>query len=227
LQAWDAVNNYRGGSLWAAGWAAYLSFFRDVCGWSDPVLERFEIDEALMKSCGWIWWHENVLAISDRPTVINRDKQGRLHSEVGPSIAYRDGWQLHHWHGTSVPAEWIEKRADLSPNTVIKAQNVEQRAAGAAIVGWPKMLSVLKSKTVNKHANPNIGELIELTLPGLDEPKERVRELSDSEEEKLFANVRPVYRPILRFAGCCLPFVATSCWRCTGSTSTGAAGVST
>ena len=200
MQAWDAVNNYRGGSLWAAGWAAYLSFFRDVCGWSDPVLEHFEIDEALMKSCGWVWWHENVLAISDRPTVINRDKQGRLHSEVGPSIAYRDGWQLHHWHGTSVPAEWIEKRADLSPNTVIKAQNVEQRAAGAAIVGWPKMLSVLKSKTVNKHANPNIGELIELTLPGLDEPKERVRELSDSEEEKLFANVRPGYRSILRFA---------------------------
>lgn len=34
----------------------------------------------------------------------------------------------------------------------------------------------------------------------LDEPKERVRELSDSEEEKLFANVRPGYRPILRFA---------------------------
>lgn len=34
----------------------------------------------------------------------------------------------------------------------------------------------------------------------LDEPKERVRELSESEEDKLFANVRPGYRPILRFA---------------------------
>jgi hypothetical protein len=169
-QVWSAIYNYRGGSLWAAGWAAYVSFFRDVCGWSDPVLERFEIDEALAKNCGWVWWHENVLAISDRPTVINRDDAGRLHSEVGPSIAYRDGWALHHWHGTSIPSDWIENRANLSPNTVIKAQNVEQRAAGAAIVGWPKMLSVLKSRTIDQHDNPDIGELIELTLPGLDEP---------------------------------------------------------
>jgi hypothetical protein len=169
-QVWSAVYNYRGGSLWAAGWASSISFFRDVCGWTDPVLERFEIDEALVKNCGWVWWHENVLAISDRPTVINRDEQGRLHSELGPSIAYRDGWQLHHWHGTSVPADWIENRANLSPNTVIMAQNVEQRAAGAAIIGWPKMLSVLQSRTINRHDNPDIGELIELTLPGLAEP---------------------------------------------------------
>lgn len=34
----------------------------------------------------------------------------------------------------------------------------------------------------------------------LDEPKERVRELSDTEEDKLFANVRPGYRAVIRFA---------------------------
>jgi hypothetical protein len=67
-------------------------------------------------------------------------------------------------------------RSNLDPNEVIKAKNVEQRAAGAAICGWPKMLSVLKSKTIDVHRNgdgsPNedVGELIELTLPGLLEP---------------------------------------------------------
>jgi hypothetical protein len=168
-QVGDSALNYRGGSLWSSGWVAYISFLRDVCGWSDPVLDRFSIDEDLAKSCGWVWWHENVLAISDRPAVINRDESGRLHCETGPSIAYRDGWSLWHWHGVSVPAQWIEDRANLSPNTVIRAENVEQRAAGAAIVGWPKMLSVLKSKTIDKHENPDIGELIELELPGLPE----------------------------------------------------------
>ena len=32
------------------------------------------------------------------------------------------------------------------------------------------MLSVLNAKTIDKHDNPDIGELIELTLPGLPEP---------------------------------------------------------
>ena len=78
-------------------------------------IERFEIEEVLIKNCGWVWWHENVLVISDRPSVINRDEQGRLHCETGPSIAYRDGWQLHHWHGTSIPREWIDDRKSLTP----------------------------------------------------------------------------------------------------------------
>lgn len=103
----DCVNNHRGGQLWLAGWCAYVSFFRDKMKWENEVLERFEIDETLCKSCGWVWWHENVLAISDRPSHIKRDEAGRLHCENGASIAYRDGWSLYHWHGVSIPSEWV------------------------------------------------------------------------------------------------------------------------
>jgi hypothetical protein len=105
-QVWSQVgaqaytNSYHG-SLYAS-WGAYISFLRDVCGWSDPVLKRFEIDEALIRNCGWVWWHENVLAISDRPLIINRDDQNRLHCESGPSIAYRDGWSLYHYESVSL-----------------------------------------------------------------------------------------------------------------------------
>jgi hypothetical protein len=99
-----------------------------------------------------------------------RDDQNRLHSEVGPALEYRDGFAIHAWHGVPVPAHWIENRKTIDPAEIIKAPNAEQRAAGAAIVGWPRMLAVLKSKTIDRHGNPEIGELIELTLPGLREP---------------------------------------------------------
>ena len=164
----DSVGNSYSGALYAS-WGAYVSFFRDIMSWEDTCLEKFSIDEDLMKSCGWVWWHSNVLAISDRPAIINRDDAGRLHCENGPSIAYRDGWALHHWHGVKVPAHWIENRSVLDPKEVIKSENVEQRAAGAAIVGWPKMLSVLKAKVVNDSGSPDIGQLIELKLPGLNQ----------------------------------------------------------
>jgi hypothetical protein len=125
-QVRNSIHNCRGGSFWAS-WAAYVSFIRDVLGWQDPVLDRFEVDEALVRSCGWVWWHENVLAISDRPSVINRDSEGRLHCEVGPSIAYRDGWSLWHVHGVAVPQYVIERPHEITVEKIDSETNAEVR----------------------------------------------------------------------------------------------------
>jgi hypothetical protein len=154
-----------------AGWAAYVSFLRDVCGWENAVLERFEIDEALIRNCGWVWWHENVLAVSDRPLSISRDVEGRLHSETGPSIAYRDGWQLHHWHGVSVPEEWLSRRDNLTPKIALTWENIEQRRAACEILGWSRILTELNAKTINKDGDPEIGELVEVELPEIGREK--------------------------------------------------------
>jgi hypothetical protein len=164
-QVGSSYNNLYNGAFWAS-WGAYVSFFRDVCGWQDPILDRFGIDEALVKNCGWVWWHENVLAISDRPQLIKRDDQGRLHNEAGPSIAYRDGWALHHWHGTSIPREWIEDKSKLTPAIALGASNIERRRAACEMLGWERILGELKAKTIDKDADPQIGELVEVKLPG-------------------------------------------------------------
>ena len=114
--------------------------------------------------------HPEFCIVSDFPEIIKVDAENRPHCEAGPSHRWRDGWSLYHWHGVRVPAHWIEDKANLDPNEVIRVQNVEQRAAGAAIVGMAKMLSVLKSKVINDSGSPDVGQLIELTLPGLSEP---------------------------------------------------------
>ena len=156
---------YFGGSLWS-GYGAWADFFNEVCG---VVIDRNYLDA--QESCGFYWTLDDVCFASERPSIICRDDAGRLHSESGLAIQYAGtGWGLAAWHGVIVPRSWIEERDTLDPREVIKAENVEQRAAGAAICGWPKMLGVLKAKTINAHDNPEIGELIELTLPGLREP---------------------------------------------------------
>jgi len=169
-QVWSTPYNAYNGAFWAS-WGAYVSFFRDVMDWNDPALGRFSVDEELIKSCGWVWWHKNVLAISDRPEVIRRDDQGRLHGETGPSIKYRDGWALHHWHGTAVPQEWIVDRTTLTPKLALEQQNVETRRAACEIIGWAKILTELRAKTIDKDIDPTIGELVEVNLP--DAGKER------------------------------------------------------
>ncbi|MGB1082889.1 MAG: CoA transferase, partial [Alphaproteobacteria bacterium] len=40
---------------------------------------------------------------------------------------------------------------------VIKVENVEQRAAGAAILGWKRMMHALDCKVIHDSGNPDMG----------------------------------------------------------------------
>ena len=157
-------------------------FFRDVCGLELPgdLWDRASAYADAVESACWWYPHSDFIIVCERPTVIHRELANpatsrgwgshRLHCETGPAVGFRDGWGVYSWHGTQVPRHWIEDRENLNPAEVLAHANVEIRAAGAAIVGWPKMLSVLKVKVIDDSGSPDIGQLIELTLPGLREP---------------------------------------------------------
>ena len=148
-QVGSAANNDRGGALWAS-WVAYIAFIRDVLGWRDPVLERFEIDETLVRSCGWVWWHETVLAISDRPEQLHRDTRGRLHNASGPAIRYRDGWALHYYHGVRMPADAIEDRSTITVKRIRDEKNAEVRRSLIELYGYERYVQDAKLKIVDK-----------------------------------------------------------------------------
>lgn len=168
-QVGQGVYNYGVSSLWTS-WGAYITFLRDVCGWFDPVLKQFEIYEVLMKSCGWTWWHKDIFVISDRPKEINLDTNGRLHCENGPSIAYRDGWSLYHWHGVVIPPEWVTGNKPTAKEA-LTWKNIEQRRAAAEIVGWHNVLNELNAKIIDSDPEAQVGTLLEADIP--DSGKER------------------------------------------------------
>ena len=160
----EGVYNDGISSNWA-GFAAFATFFRDVCGCGDAqILERLAVNEALVKSCGWTWWHQNILVISDMPKAINRDVNGRLHCETGASIAYRDGWSLYHWHGISIPSEWVTGKKPTAKEA-LTYKNIEQRRAAAEIVGWHNILHELNAKIIDEDQDPQVGILLEADIP--------------------------------------------------------------
>lgn len=156
----SGIGNARLGCHWSAGWVAFASFFRDECGLHLPTLR---LEESLARSCGRVWWHSDICVISDRPSVIKLDDRGVMHCEDGPAIAYRDGFCVYGWHGTRVPEEWITKGPDLAD--AIRHDNLEQRRCAAEILGWSRVLDELGATTIDAHANPLIGTLIEVDLP--------------------------------------------------------------
>lgn len=160
-----------------AGYAnsAYYDMVKDAM--AEPPEQKRILEEIslLARSIG-VWFPYNrVCIVSDRPRKILLDEQGRLHSETGKAIEYSDGWGVSCWHGTIVPDDWITLGKRLTPEQVLQAQNVEQRAAGFDIIGWDKALDILQAKVIDSDPDPDHGDLIELTLPGLPQPERFLR----------------------------------------------------
>lgn len=148
----------------------YLTAYRDILGLRLREHDAYSHWEQAAIHGGFRVMHEKFCIVSDFPEFIKIDAQNRPHCENGPSHRWRDGWSLYHWHGVRIPARWIEQRNTLDPREVIQTKNIEQRAAGAAIIGWPRMAKALKRKIIDGDPDTDLGALIELELPGLPEP---------------------------------------------------------
>jgi len=121
----------------------------------------------ISQSCGWWYPFNDFCIITDRPSVIARDEEGRLHSETGPALSYRDGSKYYSWRGLAVPSEWIESPEQLTASTALTWKNIEQRRAGCEILGWDKILTELNARTINIDGDPEIGELVEVEIPDI------------------------------------------------------------
>ncbi len=93
------------------------------------------------------------------------DTRGRLHSETGYAIEFRDGWGVAAWRGTIVPVDWIRNRSSLDPRIALTDPSVERRRAAAEIVGWGRVLASLPNQTIDTDPDPQIGRLIDVDLP--------------------------------------------------------------
>lgn len=166
-QVWDQV----GAQVYGchdANWLGFYDFF--IRETSVTNVDKLNPLIELAKYCGWWAPYKNAVVFQNRPVSIKFDAAKLLHCENGPAIKYRDGFSVYSWHGVRVPGKWIEEKDTIDPSEIIRTKNVEQRAAGAAIIGWSRMLSVLKAKVIDDSGSSDVGQLIELTLPGLPKP---------------------------------------------------------
>ena len=164
----NAFRMWQGGNQWSA-WDSFLTFFQDVA--QLPIdYSAYNHWRTLSERSGPRIVHPDFCMISDRPTALKVDDQNQPHCEDGPFCTWRDGSELYAWHGARLPAQWIRERKTIDPAEILKTRDVELRAAGAACVGWPRMLSALNWRVLDADVDPSHGELIELTIEGLPRP---------------------------------------------------------
>ena len=158
-----------GGQLWDqldtqgdAYWVALFSCATRIANLFDS--SRIgALADAVSEVGGWWWPHERVAILTERPTAIHRDPQGRLHADDGPALTWADGYAQHWWHGTAVPEDfWIW---DLS--RVLAERNAEVRRCGIERHGWDAVTDRLT--LVGEADDPgNPGQRLELYDLGAD-----------------------------------------------------------
>ena len=134
-QLWDQLGDQLSYTLdpwYEAYWMAFYQSGLQIAGL--PASDRLDPLVRATSGMGWWWPQQGIAILTDRPTVIARDGQARLHCEDGPALAYADGYSMWSWHGTRVSQDLIETGWDTT--RILREENTEIRRCAIEHLGW-------------------------------------------------------------------------------------------
>jgi len=147
-----------GGRLWPT-WQAYVAYFRDVVNLDldGDIWDRSRAyDDA--QGAGWWWPFQDFVMVCEPPVELHLEQVGptgwgshRLHCETGPAVAWSDGWSLHFWHGTHVPA-WVIENPTIEQ--AMAERNTEIRRCAFESLGWDKVLEQINERPIDICPDP-------------------------------------------------------------------------
>ncbi len=151
---WQSWRLHVGGQ-WESAWSAYATFLAPA---TDHVAKglRGRVQAFVdAQSAGWWWPHTDFVLVCERPSAIHTEDLGdgrrRLHRADGPAVVWPDGWSLHFWHGTRVPA-WVVQAPSVA--AIHAESNVEVRRCAIEVLGWDSYLASAGLRLVDTAADP-------------------------------------------------------------------------
>jgi hypothetical protein len=174
---------------------------------------KLEIMADLARSCGWIYFYENVCFVSGRPkvsTIIER-RNGRdvhiLHNPDGPAISFADGYTAYAWRGVRIPERYY--REQTTARDILSEPNAEVRRALMErydhLTERGRFIQDCGAKVIDSAVQPMrpgqpdaINELLSIDLP--DDPEGRMVciKMVDPSTGRVYVNrVHPELRPLL------------------------------
>jgi hypothetical protein len=121
--------------------AYFASALTDILGVCLPTSFNCLAWEQAAVSSGFEVMHSDFCIVADYPEALNVDEQYRLHCSDAPSIRWRDGWSLYHWHGVRVSKQVIEAPHSLTLAQISSEPNLEVRRVMITRFGLERFLS--------------------------------------------------------------------------------------
>jgi hypothetical protein len=110
----------------------------------------------------WIYWvlADEVVAV---PLPRMQTRNGVLHAEDGPAVAWEDGARYWFWRGVQVPQDVIERPGELSPDRIRHEENAEVRRVMIERFGIGRFLKDAGARLLDADS---FGALYRLETPG-------------------------------------------------------------
>ena len=142
---------YRDFGQYAAWWLSFYDFMATVLAVDNSPLKG---NEMLCSEAGFSLLFWELALVSEKPTAIHRNEQGRLHKDGGPALVHSDGFGVWALNGLRMKPEYIETPAErLAPETVLAETNVDIRRELLRKVGIERMLAKLPHRSLHKRGN--------------------------------------------------------------------------
>jgi hypothetical protein len=116
-----------------------------------------------------------------KPTLLEWDTQGQLHSASGPCIQYRDGWGIYAWHGVRVPEKLILHPEQVTREEWMQERNAEVRRAIQERLGPQRFIELVGGRCIDRGRR---GSLIEIDLDNDPEQVAHYVQVRDSSTER-------------------------------------------
>jgi hypothetical protein len=113
-------------SLLSAPWLGTMEYLHDVGGLKRHT-EALAGLWALARNASWIVPHAHVCWLMEKPQLIRRDINGRLHAPDGPALRYGDGCKVYAWKGILLPPRVIEQRDSIDVRSIETANDPQIR----------------------------------------------------------------------------------------------------
>ncbi len=172
----DAFSEESIASQFSAGIIGYYDYLTSVENTNKEL--GFEIYGLtnLVISAGYVYAHEDVCYICERPDFMLFDEDGRLHGDGVAALSYADGFSLWVWHGNLVGEQVIKR--EFSWEDIQDQRNVEIRRSMIEIYGAEEFLTDADAEEIH---TDGFGTLYRVDLQW-DEPLVMVKVVNSTPE---------------------------------------------
>jgi hypothetical protein len=150
----------------------------DVCKLklAKDIVERATAYRKVCESVNYIWPNRDFVMVCARPSRIEKNDQGRLHSLSDMAIKYPDGWGIHFLNGVRFDDVVLWK--SIASGTISAAEtfaigNMEQRRVAYELMDKSKMLEVPGLEVIHEVDDDGQGHkmrIISFKLPSIPKP---------------------------------------------------------
>jgi hypothetical protein len=134
---------------------AYCDFFCRLGLLQD---DNFDRHVQFLKSGVFLsYWYDSVALVCPRPSLIRRNTQGRLHSEEGWAMGWRDGYRIHCLYGIPFHEGLWEQVVlrKLRFTEVMGIPNIERRIAALRMMDPDEMLRGAQAEKIHESKRGN------------------------------------------------------------------------